>query len=296
MSEPEINPRLAHPLGSAAGWDRTPSGLQVPRGTPAASVGEAAVPKVAPPAGAGPTPQGLQAMRMAGRISKYVVPAALLAATALVNEPGIAQAATNWATGLSMPLDDGVKMTSPNIINESRKNWKAEDQEAFEAAVARLSGEVAKLRDSFKSVGGVVDEVGGTIRKYWMELGIAAVAVLAAALAVQVAKRFPQFRLAAMMQELAIGKLAWGTTAFLLTQLGFLFGSSARAITMETRKWHQLQYVTPTGKLAIDFAKAKIDIHNLPSFNQPTTAGQLPQGSQQFDWLAPKRDLPEKAP
>ncbi|WP_214320853.1 hypothetical protein [Nonomuraea sediminis] len=296
MSTPEFDPRIAHPIDPTSGFERSSSGLYTPKGTAATSLGEAAVPKVAPPAGPGPTPQGLQAMRMAGRISKFVLPAALLAATALVNEPGIAQAATNWATGLSMPLDDGVKMTSPNIINESRKNWKAEDQEAFEGAVARLSGEVAKLRDSFKSVGGVVDEVGGTIRKYWMELGIAAVAVLAAALAVQLAKRFPQFRLAAMLQEIAIGKLAWGTTAFLLTQLGFLFGSSARAITMETRKWHQLQYVTPTGALAIDFAKAKIDIHNLPSYNQPTTPGQLPPGSQQFDWLAPKRDLPEKAP
>ncbi|MFI6596335.1 hypothetical protein ACIBHX_08805 [Nonomuraea sp. NPDC050536] len=294
MSTPEINPRLAHSLDPTSGFERTSSGLYAPKG--AASVGEAAVPKVVPPAGPGPTPAGLQALKSVGRVTLYVVPALLLAATAIVNEPGIAQAATNWATGLSMPLDDGVKMTSPNIINESRKNWKAEDQEAFEAAVARMSSEVAKLRDSFKSVGGVVDEIGGTVRRYWTEIGALAFVLLGAALAVKAASLFPQLRLMAKMKEVVIGTLAYGTTAGLLAQLTALYGASARAITMETRKWHQLQYVTPTGPLAIDFTKAKIDIHSLPSYNQPATPGQLPPGSQQFEWIAPDKQLPHKAP
>lgn len=243
---------------------------------------------LAPPAAAGPPPAALTALRAAGRMSLFLLPAALLAATVVVNEPGIAQASINWGNGMSMALDDGVKMTMPLIIAESKKAWVAYDQEAFEEAVARLSVEIGKLRDSFKQISGVLDEVRAVVWAFWAELSLMAITLLRKLVLIQMGKALPHTRPLAYLQEVMVGKLAYGAVTLMLGQVVGIMARAGHLIGVQVKKWHQIHYVTPGGKLQIDPSKAKIDTTNLPSYHKADKPDQLPPDSQNFKWRVPK--------
>ncbi|MER6943401.1 hypothetical protein ABT294_05190 [Nonomuraea sp. NPDC000554] len=242
--------------------------------------GRVLLPKALPPGPGGP-PAGLRMIRLLGRYSMYLIPAGLLAATAWANERGIAQAATNWGA-MNMVLDDGLKAVMPNIQNSLRKNWKGLDQEAAEGAVGRFSAEAAKLRHVFADIGGVLDEIGGTIRRFWTEIMYLGGALLGTLIATLIAKRFPQLRIFATLQEAKIGKLALSGTALMVGQLSLMLASAAKTIFMEIRKMRQLKVVAPSGKVAVDFDKARFKTNDLPSFHKPDRPGELPDGGEEF--------------
>ncbi|GAA3471597.1 hypothetical protein [Nonomuraea roseola] len=248
---------------------------------------------VAPPAPSGGPPPALGALRAAARMSMFLVATSTLAAVAVVNAPGIAQAATNWDIGLAAPLDDGVKMGLPNVRDESREVWKALDQEAFEVAVGLLSREIGKLRRSFTVIAGAVDEIGSITRAYWIAMGTLAMAVLATLTVIKLAKLMPHTRVLAVLQEAMLGKLALGTTAGTLGLLSTFLSFSGTKMANEAKKWHQLQYVTPTGALKIDFKNAAIKTAGLPSYHKADRSDRLPPGSESFQWVGPKKELPE---
>ena len=77
------------------------------------------LPPVTSGASAAVGPRALQALGSLGRLSAFLAPAAALAVTGYANEPAIDQAATNWISGLSMPLDDGLKGKLNTIKTEA---------------------------------------------------------------------------------------------------------------------------------------------------------------------------------
>ncbi|MFG3435860.1 hypothetical protein ACGF0J_01330 [Nonomuraea sp. NPDC047897] len=249
--------------------------------------------RLVPPPPGGPQPPGLQAMRSLGRLSIYLVPAAVLVAQAWANERGISQAATNW-DAMGRTLDDGIKSLIPDLKQELRKNWQGRDQEAAEAAMSRMSGEIGKLRQVFSSIGSVTDEIGSIVRGFWADMLLIGTTLAGTLVTLQVLKLFPHTRAIAMVREVMAGKLALSTSALMLGQLSIMLGLAAKALTNEAKKARQLRVVWPTGAVAIDFTQARIRTGTLPPFQRPQVAGELPPGYQNYEWVAPKRELPAR--
>ncbi|MFI7441205.1 WXG100 family type VII secretion target [Nonomuraea indica] len=247
--------------------------------------------RLVPPPPGGPPPPGLQAMRSLGRMSIYLVPAAVLVAQAWANERGISQAATNW-DAMGRSLDDGIKSLIPDLKQELRKNWQGRDQEAAEAAMTRLSGEIGKLRQVLSSIGSVTDEIGSIVRGFWADMLFVGSTLAGTLVALQVLKLFPHTRAIAMLREMMAGKLALSTSALMLGQLTVMLGLAAKALLNEAKKARQLQVVWPSGAVAIDLTQARIRTGGLPPFQRPLVAGELPPGHQNYEWVAPKRELP----
>ncbi|WP_336207646.1 hypothetical protein [Nonomuraea sp. LPB2021202275-12-8] len=245
-----------------------------------------------PPMAAPPEPIGpkvLEALKKAGRFSMYVVPAIVVAGTAIANEPGMAQAASNWKYGIAARLDDGIKQLLPQIVATSREGWIALDQEEFERVVWVFHREIGALRNVLGDIGGMLDEVAAGYRSYWLHLG-QAVAVTVAALGI--AKKMqvlphPLFRLAGLMMEQSIGAAMTGIVATLTLSLASMLRAAGQVMSTLIKKDHQFGYVLPSDAAAVDFTQATISSKDYPSYREPSGKGRLPDGYQDFDWVAP---------
>ncbi|GAA4233966.1 hypothetical protein FHR32_001446 [Streptosporangium album] len=254
-----------------------------------------------PPAGFGPPPhipepigpKVLKALKKAGRWSVYLAPAIFIAGTAIVNEPGMAQAASNWKHGIAGRLDDGIKQLLPQLVATSRTNWIAMDQQEFERVIWLFHREIGVLRGIFGDIGGMLDEVAAGYRSYWLKL--ASLAVTTATLLV-FAKRMqalPQTRFWGMLLEKFVTTAANGTVAVLTLTLGSALKAAGDVMSTMLKKDHQFGYIMPDGDAKVDFKQATIDSGEYPSYQQPPAPGRLPKDYRDFDWIAPKVDGPK---
>ncbi|MFJ2030187.1 hypothetical protein [Streptosporangium sp. NPDC087985] len=212
---------------------------------------------------------------------------------AIVNEPGMAQAASNWEHGIAGRLDDGIKQLLPQLVATSRTNWIAMDQQEFERVIWLFHREIGVLRSIFGDVGGMLDEVAAGYRSYWLKL--ASLAVTTATLLV-FAKRMqllPQTKLWGMLLEKFVTTAANGTVAVLTLTLGSALKAASEVMLTMLKKEHQFGYITPDGDAKVDFKQATIDSGEYPSYQQPPAPNRLPKDYQNFDWIAPKVDEPK---
>ncbi|NUR84040.1 MAG: hypothetical protein HOY71_08130 [Nonomuraea sp.] len=226
-----------------------------------------------------------------GKISLWMAPAVIVAGTAIANEPGMAQAASNWKNGISARLDDGVKQLLPQLTTASRNGWTALDQQEFERVVWLFHREIGVLRGVLGDVGSMVDEVAAGYRSYWLKIGSLTMSALTLLLFAKRLQAVPHTRVWGGLLEKFVASGSNGAVAVLtLTLVSGLRGSGEILATL-VKKDHQFGYVTPSGDAAVDFTQATIDASRFPSFQQPPAPGALPPGAGQFDWVEPDRNL-----
>jgi hypothetical protein len=232
-------------------------------------------------------PKVLESLKRLGRVSAWLVPAVVIAGTAIANEPGMAQAATNWKNGIANRLDDGVKQLLPQLIATSRSGWIALDQQEFERVVWVFHREIGALRGVLGDVGGMVDEVAAGYRSYWVKLATLGVTTLTLMLFAKQLQAFPHTKLYGGLLEKFIASGTNGTVAVLtLTLVSGLRGAGDIMSTV-TKKDHQFGYIAPSGDAAVNFEQATINAKGFPSFQAPDKPGDLPQDYEKFDWVEP---------
>jgi hypothetical protein len=233
--------------------------------------------------------QVLKSLKALGRLSPYLIPVAAVAAMAVSDEVGMAQAASVWKFGMSARLDDGVKNLMPQILATSKSGWIAEDQEEFARVQAIFHREIGALRNTFNEIGGVIDEVAAGFRGYWLQLA-STVATAATMVVMAVRMKFspsPVLSAAGLILEQAVGKLMLSTVAICTMMLGNMLKNGMQVLGTLVKKSHQFGFVLPEGAAAIDFTQATIDARDLPSYQEPAAPGKLPGGYQDFEWVAP---------
>lgn len=238
-------------------------------------------------------PKVLEALKKVGKWSLYLAPAIVIASTAIVNEPGMAQAASNWKYGIAGRLDDGIKQLLPQIVAASRTNWIAMDQQEFERVIWLFHREIGVLRGIFGDIGGMLDEVAAGYRSYWLrlaELGVTTVTLLVFAKRMQL---MPQTTFWGMLLEKFVATAANGAVAVLTLTLGSALKAAGDVMSTMLKKDHQFGYIMPSGDAKVDFEQATIDSGEYPSYQQPPAPGRLPEDYQDFDWIAPKVDEPK---
>ncbi|MER7501178.1 hypothetical protein AB0L05_14810 [Nonomuraea pusilla] len=234
-------------------------------------------------------PRVLMNWRSLARFSVYLVPVAVIAGTAIVNEPGMAQAASNWKFGMAARLDDGVKQLLPQVIATSRSGWIALDQQELERVIAVFHREIGVLRNTLSEIGGVIDEIAAGYRSYWVQMATTAATattLLIAALRMK-AVPVPGVWVTGMILEKLVGSLAIGTVAVFTGMLASMLKEAMDVLSTLLKKDHQFGYVMPSGDAAIDFTQATIDLKSFPSYNEPPAKGALPPGHQNFQWVEP---------
>ncbi|MEU7896856.1 hypothetical protein AB0B45_28840 [Nonomuraea sp. NPDC049152] len=247
---------------------------------PASSVGE--------PMG----PKAMEFLKKLGRVSAGVLPAIAIASTMLANEPGMAQAASNWKSGIAARLDDGVKQLLPQLIATSKEGWIAMDRLEFERVVWEFHREIGALRSVLSDVGGMIDEVAAGYRSFWLRminLGIGVIAALVFAKRLQFMP-FPAAQVAGRLLETAVSLSVVSATAIFSVTLSAVLKEAGGLMSTVVKKGHQFSYVTPSGAAAVNFRSVTIDTSKYPSFREPAVKGTLPPGSQNFDWVEPKRE------
>ncbi|MFC4120077.1 hypothetical protein [Nonomuraea zeae] len=232
-------------------------------------------------------PRVVGMLQRLGKISPWTVAAATIAGTAVANEPGMAQAASNWKHGISGRLDDGIKQLLPQLVNTSRAGWVALDQQEFERVVWLFHREIGVLRGVLGDVGGMMDEVAAGYRGYWLK--IASLCVTAGTL-LMFAKRLqasPHTALWGGLLEKFIASGLNGAVAVLTLTLVSSMRGAGEVMATIVKKDHQFSYVAPAGPGKINFAQAAIDVNAFPSFQAPARPGELPPDAGRFDWKEP---------
>ncbi|SEM05540.1 hypothetical protein [Nonomuraea pusilla] len=234
-------------------------------------------------------PRVLMSWRSLARFSVYLVPVAVIAGTAIANEPGMAQAASNWKFGMAARLDDGVKQLLPQIIATSRSGWIALDQQELERVIAVFHREIGVLRNTLSEIGGVIDEIAAGYRSYWVQMATTAATATTLLIAAMRMKAVPVpgVWVTGMILEKLVGSLAIGTVAVFTGMLASMLKEAMDVLSTLLKKDHQFGYVMPSGDAAIDFSQATIDLKGFPSYNEPPAKGALPPGHQNFQWVEP---------
>jgi hypothetical protein len=249
-------------------------------------------PPTMPPTPTPPEPIGpkvLQALKRAGKLSAWLVPAVVVAGTAIANEPGMAQAASNWKNGISARLDDGVKQLLPQLIAASRTGWIALDQQEFERVVALFHREIGSLRSILGDVGGMVDEVAAGYRGYWVKLATLGATTLTLLMFAKQLQTLPHTKLYGGLLEKFVASGLNGAVAVLTLTLISSLRAAGDIMSTVVKKDHQFAYIRPSGAAKVDFRQATIDASKYPSFQAPAKPGDLPSGYKNFDWVEPKQ-------
>ncbi|MFI7130778.1 hypothetical protein ACIBQ1_34160 [Nonomuraea sp. NPDC050153] len=222
-----------------------------------------------------------------GKISIWVAPAVAIAGTAIANEPGMAQAASNWKHGISGRLDDGVKQLLAQVVTTSRDGWVARDQQEFERVVWLLHREIGVLRGVLGDVGGMMDEIAAGYRSYWLKVGSLAASTFTLLLFAKRLQSSPHTSLYGGLLEKFVASGLNGAVAVLTLTLVSGLRGVGEVMATATKKNHQFAYVAPSGEGRIDFTQATIDVESFPPFQAPVTSGELPAGADDFDWTEP---------
>ncbi|MFI9554104.1 hypothetical protein [Nonomuraea endophytica] len=228
-------------------------------------------------------------LKRVGKIGLGLTPAIVISAGMIANEPGMAQAASNWKNGVAARLDDGIKQLLPQLISTSKDGWIARDREEFERVLWIFHREIGALRSTLGDIGGMIDEVAASYRGFWLRmanLGVAAVALLIFAKRLQA---LPNTLVAGMLLEKFVTLGVNATTAILTMLLSSTLKSAGEVITTVVKKRHQFGYVIPGGQAAIDFTSITFDSAKYPSFKTPPKPGAMPDGHEHFDWIEPKQ-------
>ncbi|MEU4542671.1 WXG100 family type VII secretion target [Nonomuraea dietziae] len=254
----------------------------------------------APPRNGGPWPSTtraqpighkvLELLKKAGRVSLGMAPAIAVASTMLANEPGMAQAASNWKNGIAARLDDGIKQLLPQLVATSKEGWIAQDREEFERVVWTFHREIGALRSVLSDIGGMLDEVAAGYRSYWLKMASLAVAALGLFVFAKRLQALPSTALAGALLEKFVTLGVNSTTAILTMTLSSTLKAAGDVMTTVLKKKHQFAYVTPSGDAKVNFRTISIDTSKYPSFREPAKPGALPPGHQNFDWVEPKRE------
>jgi hypothetical protein len=254
----------------------------------------------APPRNGGPWPSTtraqpighkvLELLKKAGRVSLGMAPAIAVASTMLANEPGMAQAASNWKNGVAARLDDGIKQLLPQLVAASKEGWIAQDREEFERVIWMFHWEIGALRSVLSDIGGMLDEVAAGYRSYWLKMASLAVAALGLFVFAKRLQALPSTALAGALLEKFVTLGVNSTTAILTMTLSSTLKAAGDVMTTVLKKKHQFAYVTPSGDAKVNFRTITIDTSKYPSFREPAKPGALPPGHQNFDWVEPKRE------
>ncbi|MBT2224509.1 hypothetical protein [Nonomuraea sp. NEAU-A123] len=261
--------------------------------TPPNTYGPPLTPYNPPPPPTVPEPIGpkvLESLKRLGRISAWVIPAVVVAGTAIANEPGMAQAATNWKNGIAGRLDDGVKQLLPQLVATSRSGWIALDQQEFERVVWIFHREIGALRGVLGDVGGMVDEVAAGYRSYWVKLATLGVTTLTLLMFAKRLQAFPHTKLYGGLLEKFVASGTNGAVAILTLTLVSGLRGAGDIMSSVIKKEHQFGYIKPSGAAAVNFEQATINAKGFPSFQAPDKPGDLPKGYEKFDWVEPNQE------
>ncbi|MFC7380834.1 hypothetical protein [Sphaerisporangium rhizosphaerae] len=239
----------------------------------------------------------LNDLRKAALLSRPLVVGSAIAATAVANVPGMADAYNNWES-IHSRLDTAIKSYIRNLGDKGKDGWIALDHDAYVDAVERFQEAMESLRGYVKNIAGIVDELGDAYRAYWVSLG-RVVVVLGAALPIAAAMLATPYAAAGYARLEALGAMATSTIAMATSLLAKVVSSVAGGMSVyfAGKALAQMFNLEPTGAAKIDFRKAVIDTHGLPPFQQPPAApagqpAQLPP-SAGFEWREPKQNRPE---
>ncbi|MEV0380013.1 hypothetical protein [Nonomuraea sp. NPDC050643] len=239
--------------------------------------------------------KALNALKRVGKIAVGLAPAIAIAGGMLANEPGMAQAVAVWDSGMASRLDDGIKQLIPQILNTSRDGWIAMDRDELERALWTFHREVGALRNVLSKGGSMLDEVAASYRSFWtwvMRMSFAAMGLLVIAKGLQ---RVPNTSVWGVLLERYITTEVNIATLFLATSLATTLKEGGDVLSTMVKKNHQFGYITPGGGAAVNFKTITIDAGEYPSFEEPAKKNGLPPRYQDFDWIGPKRDIPQPA-
>ncbi|MFI6293151.1 hypothetical protein ACIBEJ_16295 [Nonomuraea sp. NPDC050790] len=285
-----------------AGTPSAPAGApSAPASAPSASAGTPSAASTAGPPAGGPAPASSAAagdsfgqrvhtqLKKVGKLSIRLSPAIFISAGLIANEPGMAQAATNWKHGIAARLDDGIKQLLPQLLNTSKDGWIARDREEFERILWLFHREIGALRSSIGDVGGMIDEVAASYRAFWLRIITLAIAAVGLLMFAKRLQAVPQTTVTGMLLEKIVTNGVNTTTAILAMVTSSTLKAVGDVLATVAKKRHQFGYVAPGGEAAIDFKSITIDTSKYPSFKTPPKPDALPDGWDQFDWLEPKR-------
>ncbi|MFI6538462.1 hypothetical protein ACIBHY_38825 [Nonomuraea sp. NPDC050547] len=262
----------------------------MPSGPPPGYPAAPPVPPASPPPAAEPFGAKVHRyLKKVGRIGLGLSPAIAIAGGMVANEPGMAQAASNWKNGVSARLDDGIKQLLPQLISTSKDGWIARDREEFERVLWVFHREIGALRSTLGDVGGMIDEVAASYRSFWLRMANLAVAAATLLIFSKRLQMVPQTAMAGMLLEKFVTLGVNATTAILTMVLSSTLKSAGEVMTTVLKKRHQFGYVTPGGDAAIDFKSITFDSGKYPSFKVPPKPGAMPDGHEKFDWIEPKQ-------
>ncbi|MEU7895536.1 hypothetical protein AB0B45_22100 [Nonomuraea sp. NPDC049152] len=194
--------------------------------------------------------------------------------TAVANVPGMGNAKANWGA-LAKALEVEFPSIVGNAVFLSRADWIADDREAFLHATALFGGDLQKLSGLCYNLEGQVDEVRDAYTRYWQEIAALVVVVLGYLGACRLMMLTPYTRVQA---EIWLNRLVTFTNWIITQQTKILAGFVAVAgttLATSSQSMAQLFNIKPTGKVEINFTRAKIVTLPPPQY------------------VAPKRELPE---
>ncbi|WP_248961035.1 hypothetical protein [Sphaerisporangium perillae] len=239
----------------------------------------------------------LNDLRKAALLSRPLLVGSALAATAVANVPGMANAYNNWES-IHSRLDTAIKSYIRNLGDKGKDGWIAKDHDAYVDAVERYQEAMESLRAYVKAIAGIVDELGDAYRAYWVSLG-RVVAVLSVNLPIAAAMLATPYAPAGYARLEALGLLANGAIALATSLLAKVVASVAGGMSVyfAGKAFAQMFNLAPTGDAKIDFRKAMIDTQGSPSFQEPPASAPggppLLPPSQGFEWVEPKKNKPE---
>ncbi|MFC4584695.1 hypothetical protein [Sphaerisporangium corydalis] len=239
----------------------------------------------------------LNDMRKAALLSRPLTVGVAMAASAIANVPGMADAYNNWES-IHARLDTANKSFVRNLGDKGKDGWIAQDHDAFMDAVERYQEALESLRGYIKNIGGIVDELGDAYRAYWLALA-RVVAVLLAALPIAAAMLATPYAAAGYARLEMLGNLANSVIAAATGMLSKVVAAAAGGMSVyfAGKAFVQMFNLQPTGEAKVDFTKAVIDTNGLPPFQAPpATVGGAPPSlppSAGFEWREPKQETPE---
>ena len=239
----------------------------------------------------------LNDLRKAAMLSRPLTVGVAIAATAIANVPGMADAYNNWES-LYSRLDTANKSFMRNLGDKGKDGWISEDHEAFVHAVERFQEALESLRGYVKNIAGIVDELGDAYRAYWLALARVA-AVLLAGIAISAAMLTTPYAAAGYARLEALGIMATNVIALATSMLAKVISAvvGGMSVYFAGKALVQMYNLQPTGDAKVDFSKAVIDTQGLPPFQEPpaTSVGQVPMlpPSPGFEWKEPKVNTPE---
>jgi hypothetical protein len=239
----------------------------------------------------------ISTMEKGARLAPTAWAGVAIAVTAIANVPGMADIYNNWES-LHSRLDTANKSYVAMLLNKGKEGWIADDRDAFDDAVQRYQEALESLRGYIKTIAGIVDELGDSYRAYWLAIAKVAGTLLTLA-AIASAMLATPYASSAALNLRMLGIMASKIIAASTAMLGKVIaaGAGSMSIYFSGKAWMQSFNLEPTGLAKVDFTAARIKIDGLPAFQQPPPpkAGQSLQlpPSGNFEWLSPKKELPE---